>query len=339
MCRVQNTENSIMTIAAILLLTLLQGCNSMVFIDEFLKETPEIVLSHSHSATVPFENGDWRILQVTAPNGIEYSGDIYDLEGNLIRDNTYNFGDIDSPLKFVHHKPGLAFSVTRPVEDRLIITLEESLRDEPLCIEIVVGNEWAGKRIQATMNPCRKYIIEKVEYDFTQMNYYNNNLDEKSTQAYRNNGDTPLYVILMPYQDTRREIHLDNLEDLSNHNSIISDADLMQFFGADRPTFEIPDIVDGKPVLKGTMVPFSTSVCELPTGLPEDKQVQVEIPSHSHIQVTCFLEMEIYSLPAKITAVNPDTGNHITYKAELNVEQPFGHWIWTVPVKEEAANE
>lgn len=326
--------------AAVLIAVCLQGCNQDRFIDEFLKEAPKIELSHGESASVHFENGQWKILQVTtADTYLEFSGDIYDLEGNLLREDTRYVSDMDGLFKFVHHQSNMIFSITRSAKDRLIIALEESVRDEPVCIEVLVGNEWAQKRIQAILNPCRKYVIEKVEYDFTKLDYYNNAMELKSKDTYRNTGDTPLTVILMPYQDIYREIKLLELEDLNRPNTAVFDSDLLPIFGKGRPTFEIPDIIDGKPVMKGTIVPFSANVCHLPTGLPEDKQVKVEIPAFSHMEVSCFLEMQQYDIPVKIKAVNPDTGNRINYSARLSVEQPFNHWIWTRPIKEEVPHE
>ena len=326
--------------AAVLLALCLQGCNNDLFIDEFLKEAPKIELSHGESASVHFENGEWKILQVTtADTHLEFPGDIYDLEGNLLREDTRYISDMDGLFKFVHHRSNMIFSITRPAEDRLIIALEESVRDEPVYIEVLVGNEWAQKRIQAILNPCRKYVIEKVEYDFTKFDYYDNAMELKSKATYRNTGDTPLTVILMPYQDIYRRIQLLDLKDLSRPNTAVFEAELLPIFGKDRPTFEIPDINDGKPVMKGTMVPFTIDECHLPTGLPEDKQIPVEIPAFSHMEVSCFLEMQQYDLPVKIEAVNPDTGNRINYSARLSVEQPFNHWIWTRPVEKEETHE
>ena len=80
----------------------------------------------------------------------------------------------------------------------------------------------------------------------------------------------------------------------------VFEAELLPIFGKDRPTFEIPDINDGKPVMKGTMVPFTIDECHLPTGLPEDKQIPVEIPAFSNMEVSCFLKMQQYDLPVII---------------------------------------
>ena len=58
----------------------------------------------------------------------------------------------------------LSFSLSRPMSSKLILNLEMSVDPDPVSIDIHISNDFQSATIPITINACKGYSFEKIEY-------------------------------------------------------------------------------------------------------------------------------------------------------------------------------
>ena len=145
------------------------GCNGDVFIDDFMPGNPPSVSIGQEGATVTvsFEEDNWGIHSLGSFYG-SFGVQATDLEGN----------DLHLPME--EGQTG----IVRIIDDFLDLeavkrngrevelTLRENLFDNPVELNLVVGNSYEEKTIPVRVASGTKYRVDSVAYDWGQFFTY-----------------------------------------------------------------------------------------------------------------------------------------------------------------------
>ena len=101
-----------------------------------------------------------------------------------------------------------------------------------------------------------------------------------------------------------------------------------RLLGVTLPEITIPDMVDSKPVLLSTKVPFGIMEQQLETPLDKELSVKVTVDAHDKRKIEVFNEMERYSVPYKVYVSHPKTGKKHTFSGELISSRPIDYFVF-----------
>lgn len=228
------------------LMSVLAGCNSEVFIDEFLTDSPTVSLSETENeVTVRFDTDNWSIVDINYLRS-DMSVFVTDLEGKNRKSLPLEEGETG----IVHCQNSfLDFQVVKSNSRELHLIAGENLYDWPFEAAIRVGNRYEEKMIQISFAPTRKYQVDSVAYDWSQFSYYDNMLEPVDEMVVNTLHSTqPVTVCFYPYRNSTRTVEFYML---SNSGNIEREA-VQQLLEDSLSQVEIPDVVNGVPGLYGT---------------------------------------------------------------------------------------
>lgn len=151
------------------------GCNSGVFIDDYLPEVPVVQLSETDSAArINFKSDNWDILNIYGASENVW-GVVCDLEGkpdgrNLPLENGAN-AVIKLGYKYCD------FRVEKRNGRELCIYAGENMNRSALDVEIIVGNEYEMKSIPVSLAQTSKYEVDSIVYNWKSLLYSDNTLE------------------------------------------------------------------------------------------------------------------------------------------------------------------
>ena len=294
------------------------GCNGDVFIDEFMSGEPPTVSigQEGETVTIPFEADNWGICSLSSfynPFGVQ----VTDLEGN----------DLHLPME--EGQTG----IVRTIDDFLDLeavkrngrevelTLRENLYDNPVELDLVVGNGYEEKTIPVRVASGSKYRVDSVAYDWGQFFTY----DYKAEWVYsiivdNTQATDTTWAHIRPYEKAVRRVRF------SIQGEVMGKDYYTTILGAPLPEVPIPDVVDGKPLLRDTRVTFDPDEQDLPVDLDKNFTVLVPVPGGKKMEVGAYVSVEYYDVPFVIHCSHPYSGRTRTFSGTLSSDRPYDYF-------------
>lgn len=305
------------TLSATVAALLAAGCNDGVFIDDFLPESPEIVVERSGEASsLRFKAANWDIRSVMGPTSPLY-GDIYDASGRRIAHGESLRGD--GLLTMVYDDGLLDFRIERNDYRELCVVMGENLRERPFEVHIVVGNEYETGEVAATLPPSEKYRVDSVAYRWEEFFFTNNAARTKEILTIDNTkSDRPLTMYVSPYRGECRTVRFWP-DEYGDHRE--------EILGSPLPEIGIPDTEEGRPVGGSSAVPFVDGDQRLPLPFPDDEQAAVTVPAGRRMRIEVLLGCEEFDVPYTLYVSNPAMGRRRTFTGRLSSSVPYQYFI------------
>lgn len=294
------------------------GCNSDVFIDDFMPGNPPSVSIEQEGATVtvPFEEDNWGIHSLGSFYG-SFGVGVTDLEGNdlylpLEEGQTGIVRIIDDFLDLEAVKRN-----GREVE----LTLRENLYDYPVELELVVGNRYEEKIIPIRAASGSKYRVDSVAYDWSRFFTY----DYKAEWVYsiivdNTQGTDTTWAHVRPYEKAVRRVRF------SMQGEVMDKDYYTTLLGDSLPEVTIPDVADGKPVVQDTRATFDPDEQDLPVDLDKDFTVLVPVSGGKKMEVGAYVSVEHYDVPFVIHCSHPHSGRTRTFSGTLSSDRPYDYF-------------
>ena len=305
--------------AAAALACVLGGCNGGVFIDDFLPEVPSVSVEGVEGRTVvPFEADNWGILNV---GFLQNELRIYptDLEGNF---QALPFGEGERGCIRLQ-SDYFDLEVEKGDGRSLGVTLHENLYDNPVAVNLTVGNFYEEKTFSLSAAPTAKYRIDSVAYDWERFSTYDYGLREVDAMALDNTaGSDTLWWTVYPYRNVRREISF------FTPGEVRGEEHYARLLGRPLPAIVIPDVEEGEPLLADTRVVFGIKQQELEAGLDPDFAVKVGVPGGKRQHIQVYVAQVHYDVPYTVYCSLPGSGRTRTFSGELRSDLPVAeHYI------------
>ena len=94
-----------------------------------------------------------------------------------------------------------------------------------------------------------------------------------------------------------------------------------------------PDVVDSKPELHNTRVPFGIMEQELDTPLDKKLSVEVTVDAYDKRRILILNDLERYSVPYTVYISNPGTGKKRIFSGELTSSRPTDYLILNTSIE------
>jgi hypothetical protein len=297
----------------------LAGCNGDVFIDDYMsKGDDEITISETNnSKEINFKSDNWGLIDIVCETSDQYTINAYNIDGEL----TY-LPFKEKELGTVHLKNDyMDVQVEKKGGNKLKVILNENLINENVRMLIEVGNSFKYEKIEVQLAPTQKYQIDSVVYDFDKFETDVSRLEKMQNIIIENNASSPLTFSVFPYNKSSHEILF------YNSTTVWREELFPNLLGIPLPEITIPDVADGKPVLRDTKIAFGIQEQHLAVDLDKEFSVDVTIDGFDKIKVVVFNVMRSYSVPYKIYISNPRTGKKITSSGKLYSSEPMDYYI------------
>lgn len=295
------------------------GCNGDVFIDDYMsKGDDEITISETNnSKEINFKSDNWGLIGIVCETSDRYTINAYNIDGEL----TY-LPFKEKELGTVHLKNDyMDVQVEKKGGNKLKVILNENLINENVRMLIEVGNSFKYEKIEVQLAPTQKYQIDSVVYDFDKFETDVSRLEKMQNIIIENNASSPLTFSVFPYNKSSHEILF------YNSTTVWREELFPNLLGIPLPEITIPDVADGKPVLRDTKIAFGIQEQHLAVDLDKEFSVDVTIDGFDKIKVVVFNVMRSYSVPYKIYISNPRTGKKITSSGKLYSSEPMDYYI------------
>lgn len=302
------------------ILILISGCNSDIFVKDFLPgEQMDVALSETDSRKeIHFKSDNWRLLQIVSFMDEPFTIKAYTLDGEPV---SFPFGEKEAAI--VHCLSDfIDFRVEKRDGNKLQLTLNENLMNEDVTMLIKVGNDYKEQKIKMLLSPTHKYQIDSVTYNWREFKIYEGIVKEMESLVVDNrDSDTPVTFICHPFKKSIWEILFYNPVEYWEEERF------RRLLGATLPEITIPDIVDSKPVLHNTKVPFGIMEQELEAPLDKQLSVEVTVDAYEKKRIRIFNDIESYSIPYKVYISNPKTGKKGVFSGKLSSSRPTDYFI------------
>ena len=307
-------------ILCVSMLIFLAGCNGDIFIDDYMpKGYDEITISETdNSKEINFKSDNWGLIKIVCETSDQYTINAYTIDGE-----STDLPFEEKKLGTIHVKNDyIDVQVEKKSGKKLKVILNENLMNENVRMLIVVGNSFKYEEIEVQLTPTQKYQIDRIVYDFDKFETYEAGLKEMETLTIRNNSSPPLTISFFPYRKSTREI-------LFYASTTAWEEELFtRLLGIPLPEITIPDVADGKPVLRDSKAAFGIKEQQLAVGLDKELSVDVTIDGFDKRKVIVFNEMRNYSVPYKLYISNPRTGKELTFSGKLRSSEPVDYFIF-----------
>ena len=294
------------------------GCNGDVFIDDFMPGNPPSVSIEQEGATVtiPFEEDNW---------GIHSLGSIYSSFGVQVTDLEGN--DLYLPME--EGQTGIVRTIDDFLDLEVVkrngreveLTLRENLYDNPVELDLVVGNRYEEKTIPIRAASGSKYRVDSVAYDWSRFSTY----DYKAEWVYsiivdNTQGTDTTWAHVRPYEKAVRRVRF------SIPGEVMGKDYYTTLLGDSLPEVAIPDVADGKPVVQDTRATFDLEEQDLPVDLDKDFTVLVPVPGGKNMEVSAYVSVEHYDVPFVIHCSHPYSGRTRTFSGTLSSDRPYDYF-------------
>lgn len=301
------------------ILIFLAGCNGDIFVDDYMpKRYDETTISETNnSKEINFKADNWGLIKIVCETSDQYTIKAYTIDGE-----STSFPFEEKELGTVHiTNDYIDVQVEKKSGKKLKVILNENLMNENVRMLIEVGNSFKLEVIEVQLAPTQKYQIDSIVYDFDKFETYRGGLKEMEYLIVNNKSSLPITVGFLPYRKSTHEIRF------SDPTKVWDEELFTHLLGVPLPEITIPDIVDGKPVLRDSKVAFGMKEQHLAVGLDKKLSVDVTIDGFDKRKVIVFNEMRDYSVPYKVYISNPRTGKELTFSGKLNSSEPIDYFI------------
>ena len=269
------------------------GCNSGVFIDDYLPEVPVVQLSETDSAArINFKSDNWDILNIYGASENVW-GVVCDLEGkpdgrNLPLENGAN-AVIKLGYKYCD------FRVEKRNGRELCIYAGENMNRSALDVEIIVGNEYEMKSIPVSLAQTSKYEVDSIVYNWKSLLYSDNTLEPDYSLVVNNSkSDQPTSWHFTPLETSfSREVSF------SNKDGVNEEELYKRFLGTPLPLVVESDLA-GK---------------------------EYVIPPGEKWKISVYYMIEQYWIDYKLYISIPSTGRKRTFEGKLYSKGLYGFCI------------
>lgn len=306
------------TLIYILLVTVFTGCNSGIFIEDFITDIPDTcTVEKDKTYKLHFDSEDWDILNVYSTKSMHL--EIYELDGSTKKDYLPLENGENAIISY--EDTYCKFRIEKRNSQEMEIICDKNLNNHPMNISIEIGNKYLRRTINASLKPTEKFVIDKVEYDFENDFYYCDYVVEQVDGMTVNNSNSEGSITLnfYPFKNSLRKIQFypDDYESFNNMDKI---------FGENLAEIPIPDIVNGKPVMGNTKVKFGLLEQSFWTGrLDKDFMVSTTVQPGETKNIEVYNNIEEFNVNYKVHASNPDTGEECVFTGKLNSKDPFDY--------------
>lgn len=301
------------------MLIFLSGCNSDVFVEDFLPgEQMDVAISETdNTKEINFKSDNWRLIDITPFMSGSFTTRAYTLDGEPV---SFPFGEKEPAI--VHCLSDfIDFRVEKRGGNKLLLTLNENLMNEDVTMLIKVGNDYKEQQIKTLLAPTRKYQIDSVVYNWKEFEIYEGAAREMESITIDNKLSTPITFVVYPFRKSAREIQF------YNPANVWDEELFKRLLGIPLPEITIPDIVDSKPVLHNTKAPFGIMEQELEAPLDKKLSVEVIVDAYDKRRILVINDMERYSVPYKVYISNPVTGKKRIFSGKLTSSRPTDYFI------------
>ncbi len=201
------------------------------------------------------------------------------------------------------------------------LTLRENLYDNPVELDLVVGNGYEEKTIPVRVASGSKYRVDSVAYDWGQFFTY----DYKAEWVYsiivdNTQGTDTTWAHVRPYEKAVRRVRF------SIPGEVMGKDYYTTLLGDPLPEVAIPDVADGKPVVQDTRATFDLEEQDLPVDLDKDFTVLVPVPGGKKMEVSAYVSVEYYDVPFVIHCSHPYSGRTRTFSGTLSSDRPYDYF-------------
>ncbi len=311
------------------LLLAFAACNNGVFIDDYLPHgVADITMSEDNRTTeITFAADNW---------GIDY------IDGAMMEIKSYTLDGKETYLPFKEKELGVLhckneyvdFRIEKNCGNKLKISYDENLYDNPLDINIFTSNAYKTEEIKVRLAPTSKYRVDSVVYDWKRFDLYEYGMIDEMESIIVDNtlADAPTTITVYPYRNTRRELRFWPY----SHGGNWEEEKYSLLFGDNLPAIVIPDIINQeKPVLGNTKIPFGIKQQYIAADVDKDKAVEVKIDAHDKRKVVVYNYLERYEVPLKVYASNPITGGKREFSAFLYSQSYINYLIFKEKMESE----
>lgn len=288
------------------------GCNSGVFIDDYLPEVPVVQLSETDSvARINFKSDNWDILNIYGASENVW-GVVCDLEGKPDGRNLPLENGANAVIKLGYEYCN--FRVEKRNGRELCIYAGENMNRSALDVEIIVGNEYEMKSIPVSLAQTSKYEVDSIVYDWKSLTYSDNTLEPDYSLVVNNSkSDQPTSWHFTPLETSfSREVSFRN-KDGVNEEELYK-----RFLGTPLPLVVIPDFVDKQPVLGSTKAEVGVNSQEIRTSIESDLAgKEYVIPPGEKWKISVYYMIEQYWIDYKLYISIPSTGRKRTFEGKL----------------------
>ena len=308
-------------------LMFLSGCNSDIFIEDFLPgEQMNVAISETDNIReINFKSDNWRLLEIVSFMGDSFTIESYTLDGQPV---SFPFGEKEPAI--VHCLSDfIDFRVEKRSGHKLQFTLNENLMNEDVTVLLKVGNDYKEQQIKLLLAQTRKYQIDSVVYDWDKFVIHEGYLKEVESITIDNKSASPMTFVVYPFRKSTREIQFYD-------PMIVWEEELFKrFLGSTLPQIIIPDLVDSKPVCNQTKVSFGSNYQELEISFDKELSVDVTIDGFDKRKISVFNVLEEYSVPYKVFISNPKTDKKSVFSGELHSSRPIDYLIFKKVLNED----
>lgn len=304
------------------------GCNSNVFVDDYLPEVPVIQLSETDSvARIAFESDNWDILNIYGDYENVWET-ICDLEGNPDGRSLPLKNGENAVIKLGYEY--CDFRVEKRNGRELCIFFGDNMNRAALDVKIVVGNEYEIKSIPVSLALTSGYEVDSIVYDWESLSYSDNLLEPDYCVMIDNTQSTqPTSWYFDPMESSfPRQISFRN-KDGWNEEKLYK-----CFLGTPLPLVVVPDFIDGKPVLKDTKAEVGSDFQQIRSVINSSLVgKKYTIPPGEKWKISVDYLIEQYWINYRLYTSNPFSGRKKTFEGAIYSKRPYEFFI--TPEKQE----
>ena len=316
-----------------ILMAVLCGCNSDLFIDDFVPSADEVqVATDGTASTIRFKNGNWYVRGLYWEKGDSYEeiqGDIYGPDGTqLYFDVPFYFDDLEQ-AKYVARYPKFTLTLERTGAEELRLLDAENISLETCRLVLGVGNDYEYREIKLCLDPSPRYRLDSIVYS---LNSWYMQQDSAMTRRFEasptNLTDEPWSYLLHPYEHFQRSFTFTG-GDLWDPGI---DPSQFQMFGTEMPVVPVPQLDRyDSPALLGAELPLSDETHEFPLS---DEWLAVTdtvvVPPGKMVDCTVRCRFRFTGIPYKIYASCPQTGRRRVLEGRADLYDPQSYSLTTV---------
>lgn len=313
------------------LMTVLCGCNSDVFIDDFAPSTDQMqVPADGSAATLRFDGDNWYVRGLFWEKKDMYEevrGDIYDADGTQLYFNVpFHFSDLGL-AKYVASYPQFTLTLERTGGKELQISDAENIGLEACRLSLGVGNNYEYRAVELVLEPSPRYRLDSIVYSLDAW-YYER--DSAMTQTFQkrssNYTDTPVEMLISPYAAFTQTFTFAGGDLWSP-----IDPSLFQMFGTEMPVVPVPRLDKyNNPALLGDELPLSGESHEFPLS---DELLSVTdtvvVPPGKAVECVVKCWFRYTGIPYEIYASCPQTGRRRVLEGRADLYTPQGYSLAT----------
>ena len=179
-------------------LMLLSGCNSDIFIEDFLPgEQMDVAISETdNTKEINFKSDNWKLIEISSIMGGSFNIESYTFDGQPV---SFPFGEKEPAI--VHCLSDfIDFRIEKRNGHKLQFTLNENLMNEDVTMLITVGNDYKEQQIKLLTAPTRKYQIDSVVYDWDKFVIHEGYLKEMESLTINNKSASPVIFPVYPFR-------------------------------------------------------------------------------------------------------------------------------------------